>query len=217
MSGTLVSPPLSLRGIAGVKTYSIRPNPKVRAVNDPIAQVQSLTTTVKELRAGMESLGGWRGDVLDRAVTFRDLVALGLVVTGSATGGTDSGGGTGGGSTDPKIYRIHGFVPDQAYVGLVMLRTEVRDTVVFPAGGTLSSATADVAGTGTFELQAALGADAPNVFTPVAEFSYLASDVATFSWAAALVANAGDVLRVVCTSAGGTPANVSFCLAGTRP
>lgn len=44
-------------------------------VLDPRAQLQVLLA----LKQGMESLAGRRGDPMGRAVTFNDLVALGLV------------------------------------------------------------------------------------------------------------------------------------------
>jgi hypothetical protein len=54
-------------------------NPNVPAVPVPLANTQALAVTVDKLRLGMESLGGIRGNPLDRAATLQDLVLLGLV------------------------------------------------------------------------------------------------------------------------------------------
>lgn len=55
----------------------------------PVAELNSLTTVVTLLKQGMESLAGYRTGPLDRAVTFNDLISLGLisaVVVGSDGG-----------------------------------------------------------------------------------------------------------------------------------
>lgn len=54
-------------------------NPRIPTMNRPLANVEALVTVCEQLRQGMESLGGTRGNPLDRAVTFNDLIALGLV------------------------------------------------------------------------------------------------------------------------------------------
>ena len=54
-------------------------NPNVPAISPVLASVDSLSTVVDQIKEGVESLGGRRGDPLDRAATLRDLVLLGLV------------------------------------------------------------------------------------------------------------------------------------------
>lgn len=54
-------------------------NPRLPVIARPIADLQALVTVTEQLRQSMESLGGTRGDPLDRAVTMNDLVNLGLV------------------------------------------------------------------------------------------------------------------------------------------
>jgi hypothetical protein len=54
-------------------------NPNVPHTDQPVADLQSLTSVAIQLRQGMESLGGHRGGPYDRAVTLKDLMTLGLV------------------------------------------------------------------------------------------------------------------------------------------
>jgi hypothetical protein len=54
-------------------------NKNVLPIQRPLADLGALATVAEQLRQGVESLGGLRGDWLGRAVTFNDLVALGLV------------------------------------------------------------------------------------------------------------------------------------------
>jgi hypothetical protein len=70
------------------------PNKNVPQVQEPVADLGSLLTTVKSLKQGVESLGGYRGEMVGRAVTFNDLVGLGLVpgTTFSSTTGTGTSG-----------------------------------------------------------------------------------------------------------------------------
>jgi len=57
---------------------SLSRNPNVPAMGQPLADLQSLVSIATQLKQGVESLGGQRGNMLDRAVTLRDLVALNL-------------------------------------------------------------------------------------------------------------------------------------------
>lgn len=54
-------------------------NPHIPHMVRPLAHLEALVTITEQLRQGMESLAGDRGDPLDRAVTFNDLLALGLI------------------------------------------------------------------------------------------------------------------------------------------
>jgi hypothetical protein len=51
----------------------------VPAIQQPIADLQALTSVVTQIKQGVESLAGRRGGALDRAVTLHDLVLLGLI------------------------------------------------------------------------------------------------------------------------------------------
>lgn len=54
-------------------------NPNVPAVPQPSSDPASVPFVLSRLREGVESLSGHRGDPLARAVTFNDLITLGLV------------------------------------------------------------------------------------------------------------------------------------------
>ena len=54
-------------------------NPNVPPINRALANLPSLTTVVEQIRQGVDSLGGNRGNAFDRAVTLSDLIVLGLV------------------------------------------------------------------------------------------------------------------------------------------
>ena len=58
---------------------TVASNFNVPPVNAPIADLNGLVVSVGQLRQGMESLGGTRGDPMNRACTLNDLVKLGLV------------------------------------------------------------------------------------------------------------------------------------------
>lgn len=67
---------------------SPKPNPNVPPVPQPFADVGSLAYVALALKQGMDSLGGNAGvgsDPLGRAVTFNDLIALGLITKAQAT------------------------------------------------------------------------------------------------------------------------------------
>lgn len=61
-------------------------NPNVPHIDQPQTELGSLRTVATQLRQGVESLGGHRGGMLDRAVTLQDLVSLGLVTTADIYG-----------------------------------------------------------------------------------------------------------------------------------
>lgn len=76
------------------RPFALAPNKNVPQVQNPLADLGSLVTTVRSLKQGVESLGGYRGSLSGRAVTFDDLLALGLLtpISGnSATGMVTSG------------------------------------------------------------------------------------------------------------------------------
>ena len=55
------------------------PNPNVPSIPQPIADVGALAVVAQALKQGVDSLAGNRGNPSDRAVTFNDLVNLGLI------------------------------------------------------------------------------------------------------------------------------------------
>lgn len=66
-----------------------RRNPNVPAIPVPTPGA-GLFPTVRALKDGVESLSGQRGSILDRAVTFNDLVRMGLITESAATSPTGS-------------------------------------------------------------------------------------------------------------------------------
>lgn len=56
-------------------------NPNVPAIPVPTADLVGLTNIAISMRQGIQSLSGQTGPAASRAVTFNDLVALGLVTT----------------------------------------------------------------------------------------------------------------------------------------
>jgi len=76
-------------------------NVNVPQVQEPVADVGSLLTVVKSLKQGLESLGGYRGEMVGRAVTFKDLVGLGLVPPTQFN--LPSGTGTSGLATNAQL------------------------------------------------------------------------------------------------------------------
>lgn len=59
-------------------------NPNVAPIPTPTNNLDSVLQVIIALKEGTESLAGQRGDPLGRAVTFADLVALGLVTADAA-------------------------------------------------------------------------------------------------------------------------------------
>jgi len=56
----------------------IRPNPNIPSIPQPVADIGALTVVTQFLKQGVDSLAGSRGKPGDRAVTFNDLVSIGL-------------------------------------------------------------------------------------------------------------------------------------------
>lgn len=54
-------------------------NPNVPAIAQPMANLGSLVNVAQTLKQAVDSLGGANGKPTDRAVTFNDLIALGLI------------------------------------------------------------------------------------------------------------------------------------------
>lgn len=60
-------------------------NPNFSQVGSPIADVGALRTVCEQLKQNVESIGGFRGDPLGRAVTFQDLIDMGVIDQAIAT------------------------------------------------------------------------------------------------------------------------------------
>jgi hypothetical protein len=72
-------------------------NPNIPQIPQPQASPGSLAFTAQALKQAVDSLSGFRGSPTDRAVTFNDLISLGLlssVAAASQTGTSDVGSGT---------------------------------------------------------------------------------------------------------------------------
>ncbi len=61
-----------------------RQNPNVAPIPPIVEDPRATTTVLTALKEGVESLAGQRGGPLDRAVTFNDLIAMGLVTAAQA-------------------------------------------------------------------------------------------------------------------------------------
>lgn len=57
------------------------PNANVPQIPQPLADVGALVYAVRAIKQGMDSLAGYRGAPNDRAVTFNDLLSLGVVTS----------------------------------------------------------------------------------------------------------------------------------------
>ncbi len=79
------------------------PNKNVPAVPQPFTEVGSLAYVAKALKEGMDSLSGQRGLPTDRAVTFNDLIAYG-VLTATQVGNAPSPS-----SAAARPYVVTGF------------------------------------------------------------------------------------------------------------
>lgn len=56
-----------------------KPNPNVPQIPQPLADVGALAYSVQAIKQGVDSLAGYRGQPNDRAVTFNDLLRLGII------------------------------------------------------------------------------------------------------------------------------------------
>ena len=57
----------------------LTPNPTVVQIPTPLANVGALVVAVQALKRDVDSLSGNTGALIDRAVTFQDLINLGLI------------------------------------------------------------------------------------------------------------------------------------------
>lgn len=71
-------------------------NPNVPAVTQPLATAEANTRVLLQVRQGMQSLAGQIGGPYDRAVTFNDLVDLGMATRLQLDGGSVGSAGGGG-------------------------------------------------------------------------------------------------------------------------
>lgn len=198
-----------------VNISGLKPNPKIPSVPDPLSNLQSLTTVVKTLRQGVQSLAGARGDLLDRAVTFNDLIALGLVTSGASIATVAA---TASVSSASKLYRIGVFIPGAPTAGQVLLRFTASDAILFPASmaGSVGSSDGAALSTAVLSILVAQGPALPNYFTQVGTISFASSAFATYSLLAPLLMGVGDVMHIVCTIPDVFLNDVSLTLAASR-
>jgi hypothetical protein len=111
--------------VSPVRTTSTYPrsNPFTPPIPQPTTDTKNLAACVEALKACVESLIGQRGDAANRAITFNDLVAYGLLDSGaveSPSGSTTlgenelitlSGDATGSGTTaiSVAVIRLRGW------------------------------------------------------------------------------------------------------------
>lgn len=212
------------------------PNANVPQSAHPVAEVGALANTVQSLKQGVDSLAGYRGKPLDRAVTFNDLVGTGLLKVGTTAGGTVPGvvpgtavtGGSTGATTVVNPYVISGFVPGVLTGSQVLLGHCFPVTVKFPAqfgnvtATIASQAGSFVAATGGAVLtiqRCAAGTD-PTVtanWASVGTAVFAAGGhTATFT-GSAVTFNEGDFLRIVAPATPDTSlAQIFLSLAGSR-
>lgn len=204
------------------------PNANVPQMPRPMADVGSLVNAAQAMKQGLDSLAGNRGSVLDRAVTFRDLIALNILsqATPASTAVTTVVAIPG---DAVKPYNVVAFVPDPFTSGRIAYGHQFPTKVVFPAHfnpigiGMASTAGAFVAATGTPVLaiqRCLLGLD------PTAGGNWVTIGTATFSGttatldtstAAAVVFAAGDRLRLQApATADATLSQFFMCLTGSR-
>ena len=60
-------------------------NPNFSQVGHPIADLGALRVVCEQLKQNVDSIGGFRGDQLGRAVTFQDLIDMGVIDQAIAT------------------------------------------------------------------------------------------------------------------------------------
>lgn len=111
------------------RPFALTPNKNVPQVQNPVADLGSLATTVRSLKQGVESLGGYRGSLPGRAVTFDDLVGLGLLTP--ITGNTTTGTVVSGVATKDEVARL--VVPVLAYAALPAAPVVGQEAVVIDA------------------------------------------------------------------------------------
>lgn len=112
------------------RPYILSVNRNVPPVQAPVADLGSLLTTVNSLKQGVENLGGYRGSLTGRAVTFNDLVGLGLVTP--ITLNTSSGTVTSGVATNAAL-KAELQVPVGPFAALSTTPTVGQEAVITDA------------------------------------------------------------------------------------
>lgn len=193
-----------------VDISGIGPNTNVPAIQEPLADVGSLAQVVKALRQGLQSLAGARGNIIDRAVTFADLVGLRLISGASLQGGTIV-------VSAPDIFRAMSFWPGTMVVNQVIHRINFVDDVIIPQGLSGSAATAANGSLvlAVVTIKVAQGLNAPNIFTTVGTITFTHSPTAILALSATLIMAPGDVMQLVCTTADAALRDMSATIIGT--
>lgn len=204
------------------------PNANVPQIPQPIADIGALVYVCQALKQGMDSLGGNRGSTLDRAVTYRDLVTLGLVASTSIN--TSSNTITVVPAPPVSVvtpYVISGFMPSLMTPKQIIFGHQFPIAVTFPGNfgpltiGLFSEFGSFVAATGTpvFDIQKCASASDP---TNNSNWSTIGT--ATFSGHTTTLSTSGDVvfansdfMRVLApTTPDPTLTQLYMCLVGKR-
>ena len=124
-------------------------NPNIPTIPNPLNDLSSLATVVLQLKKAVESLGGNRGSTLDRAVTFNDMIRLGLASPQALMSPTGASGvtviraGVGVGGT-PSVIPVNNLGAIGNHLRLdaginrvttVILTTDLTDFTVISTSG----------------------------------------------------------------------------------
>lgn len=111
------------------RPFVLQQNNNVPHIHQPVADLGSLLTAANSLKQGVESLGGHRGLMQGRAVTFDDLVGLGLLTP--ITGNTTTGSVVSGVATKDDLAKL--VVPVLAHASLPAAPVLGQEAVVIDA------------------------------------------------------------------------------------
>lgn len=202
------------------------PNANVPQIPQPMADVGSLAFCAQQIKQGLDSLAGHRGSVLDRAVTFRDLISLKLIAATTVSGTSSTTVVTQPNSVVTP-YVISGFMPSLMTPNQVIFGHQFPVKVSFMASfGPISSglysdmgAFIAAAGSPVFNIQRCPAASDPTVagnWTTVGTATF-ASHSATLHSTADVVFSTSDFMRVVAPAVPDpTLTQLFMCLVGKR-
>jgi hypothetical protein len=123
------------------------PNPNVSQIPQPVANLGALVNVTQVMKQGVDSLAGNRGRPTDRAVTFNDLINLGVVVSNGGSIGADVAGSV-------EINALGSSIAAET-LRATIAEQALRDTVAAPqqwtagsvhavAGASISGGTLDI-------------------------------------------------------------------------
>ena len=165
---------------------------------------------------GRTGTGALYIDTTNARATQAGYVSLGsILITSTSTGG---GTGTGGGGASAGPFDVTFFYNGLPTVALELLRIPVDGTVVLPVNLTGSQAVCETAPTGSVVLSIVWTPAAGGGPTTIGTINFAAGQtVATFTFAAAVTLNPGDILTIVAPAiADATFATIGGMLSATR-